>query len=109
MKSMKWAVLLVVGAALGFAGGVFAAGAKKEMVVTQAADVKWTPLDPKQPDGMAVSVLFGDMKKKGPIGFLIHQPADATPGPHTHSSDDYAVVVKGQAHNWEGDNEGQGL
>lgn len=112
MKTLKWAVVLAVGAAMGFAGGVFAAAAKKEMVVTPAADVKWQPLDPKDTEmkGPSISVLFGDMKAKGkPIGFLLHQPPDAIPGPHTHTSDDYAVVVKGVAHNWEGENEGPGL
>src|SRR5215212_2470844 len=111
MKGMKWALLLVVGVSLGFAGGVFAAGAKKESVMTPAADVKWTPLDPKDTEmkGPSMSVVFGDMKKKGPLGFLIHNPADSTPGPHTHTSDDYAVVVKGVQHNWSGDNEGPAL
>lgn len=113
MKNMKWAVLLAVGGALGFAGGVYAAGAaKKEMVVTPAADVKWAPLDPKDTEGKGpqISVLFGDMKKKGaPLGILMHFPAGFTPGPHTHSSDDYAVVIKGTQHNFSGDNEGPGL
>jgi len=111
MKSLKWAVVLAVVAAMGFAGGVFAAGAKKEMVATKAEDVKWSPLDPKDTEmkGPSISVLFGDLKKKGPIGFLLHNPAESTPGPHTHTSDDYAVVVKGTLHNWEGDNEGPGL
>jgi hypothetical protein len=112
MKSIKWAVVLVVVAALGFAGGVFAAGAKKEAVMTVAADIKWSPLDPKDTEmkGPSVSVVFGDMKKKGaPVGFLLHVPADGTPGPHTHTSEYYAVEVKGVEHNWSGDNEGAGL
>jgi quercetin dioxygenase-like cupin family protein len=112
MKSMKWAVLLAVGAAMGFAGGVYAGAAKKEMVVTPAADVKWAPLDPKDTEGKGpqMSVLFGDPKKKGsPLGVLMHFPAGFTPGPHTHSSDDYAVVIKGTQHNFAGDDKGPGV
>jgi len=112
MKTLKWAVVLAVVAAMGFAGGVFAAGAKKEGWATNAKDVKWSPLDPKDTEmkGPAISVLFGDLKAKGkPIGFLLHTAADTSPGMHTHTSDDYAVVVKGNQHNWEGDNEGPAL
>ena len=43
---------------------------------------------------------FGDPKKKGPIGFLLKVPAGFKPGPHTHSSDDYAVIVQGAMHNF---------
>ena len=109
MKRIKWAVVLVVVAALSFAGGVYAAAAKKEMVVTPAADVKWAPLDPKQPEGTQINVLFGDVAKKGAVGVLLKIPAGASPGPHTHTSDDYAVVIKGTQHNFAGDDEGPGL
>jgi quercetin dioxygenase-like cupin family protein len=114
MKSIKWVVSLAVVAALAFAGGVFAAGKmeKKAGWATPSADVKWSPIDPKDTEmkGPKMTVLFGDPAKKGaPIGILLHFPAGAIPGPHTHSSDDYAVVVKGVQHNWEGDNEGPGL
>jgi hypothetical protein len=111
MKSLKWAVVLAVGAAMGFAGGVYAAAAKKEMMVTVPADVKWAPLDPKDTEGKGpqMSVLFGDPKKKGaPLGVLMRFPAGFTPGPHTHTSDDYAVVIKGTLHNFTGDNQGPG-
>src|SRR5688572_20909237 len=106
MKNMKWAVLVVVGTAMGFAGGVYAAAAKKEMVVTAAADVKFAPLDPKDTEGKGpqMAVLFGDPAKKGaPLGVLMKFPAGFTPGPHTHSSDDWAVVLKGTMHNFTGD------
>src|SRR5688572_5694700 len=103
MKNMKWAMLVVAGVAAGFAGGVYAAAAKKQMALTPAADVKWAPLDPKDTEGKGpkMTVVFGDPKKKGPLGILLNLPADSKPGPHIHSSDYYAVVVKGVEHNWE--------
>ncbi|HVE87942.1 MAG TPA: DUF4437 domain-containing protein [Myxococcales bacterium] len=112
MKTMKWALLLMAGVALGFAGGVYAAGAKKEAMMTPAADVKFAPLDPKDTEGKgpSLAVLFGDMKKKGaPVGFLLKSPAGTSPGPHTHTSDDYAVVIKGKQHNFSGADEGASL
>jgi len=94
--------LVVVGAASGgFVAGLAAAPKAKEIVTTPAANVKWTPLDPKAGDkGPQISVVFGDMKAKGPIGFLLHVPAGGKPGPHTHTSDDYAVIITGNMHNF---------
>jgi uncharacterized protein DUF4437 len=65
-------------------------------VIKPAADVKWTPLVPELGDkGPQISVVFGDLKK-GPVGLLMKNPAGARPGPHTHTSDYWAVVVSGQ-------------
>ena len=55
---------------------------------------------------MTVGRFFGDLTKKGPVGFLFKVPAGFRPGPHTHSSDDYVVVVSGKLHNFSGANEG---
>jgi hypothetical protein len=111
MKSMKWAAVVTVCVALGFAGGVFAAAAKKEMAVTPAADVKWQSLDPKDTEGKGpqMSVVFGDPKKKGsPLGFLLKVPAGVA-GAHTHTSDYWAVEIKGNEHNFTGADEGPAL
>jgi quercetin dioxygenase-like cupin family protein len=40
-------------------------------------------------------VVFGDVTKKGPIGYLLKIPAGSSSPAHMHSSDDYAVVLKG--------------
>ncbi|HYV47753.1 MAG TPA: DUF4437 domain-containing protein [Myxococcaceae bacterium] len=112
MKSLKWAVVLAVVAAMGFAGGVFAAGAKKEMTVTKPEDMKFAPLDPKDTEGKGpqMAVVFGDPKKKGaPLGIIMKFPAGFTPGPHTHSSDDYAVVIQGVLHNFSGTDQGPAI
>jgi hypothetical protein len=106
-------VLPVVTAGLGFAGGVVAAAAKKEIVVTPAADLKFEPLDPKDTEvkGPAMSVVFGDVKKKGQaIGFLLRIPAGGKAGPHTHTSDDYVVGITGLIHDFApGPEEGKPL
>ena len=47
-----------------------------------------------------VSVLFGNMLKPGPTGLMVKLPAGFTPGPHTHTSDDYVVVLSGKMHNF---------
>jgi hypothetical protein len=80
--------------------------------VTLAKDTKFVPLDPKDTAGKGpqVSVVFGDMTKKEPIGFFLKLPAGFKPGPHTHTSDDYAVIVQGTVHNFKpGKDEGPGV
>lgn len=71
-------------------------------VSVPAKDTKWTPLDPKDTAGKgpATSVVFGDMKK-GPVGFFLKVPTGFRSGPHTHTSDDYAVIVQGTVHNFK--------
>lgn len=93
--------LALVSAGLGAAGGVFAAKSK-EIVTTPDSEVKFQPLDPsdKEGKGTQISVLFGDIQKKGPIGYLLKIPAGAASPAHTHTSDDYAVVVKGSLSNY---------
>jgi hypothetical protein len=99
------AVLLATATAL--------AGGGKEITTTLLKDLKWTPLDAKAGDkGPQVSVVVGDMKAKGkPIAFYLKVPPDGKPGPHTHTSDDYGVVVQGTFHNYKapGTDEGAAL
>src|SRR5688572_25707968 len=69
--------------------------------ITPAADVTFQPLDPKAGDkGPQIAVVFGDLQAKGPLGILLKAPGGFSPGPHTHSSDDYAVGVRGTLHNF---------
>ena len=37
--------------------------------VTTAEKMAWAPLDPKQPGGIQLAVLYGDPAKPGPIGW----------------------------------------
>jgi hypothetical protein len=85
----------------GFVAGSMAAGAKKEIAITQLKDTQWSPMDPSAGDkGPQMSVVFGDLKKKAPIGLLLKFPPGFKPGPHTHTSDDYAVILQGNVHNF---------
>ena len=108
----KVALIALAAASGGFVAGVLAAGAKKTPTTTTAADVKWTPMDEKAGDkGPQMAVVFGDLKKKAPIGWMLKTPAGFKPGPHTHTSDDYGVVVSGSWHNFAapGTDEGPAL
>ena len=93
--------LCLLSAGLGAADGVFAAK-NKEIVVTPDSEVKFQPFDPsdKEGKGPQISVLFGDLSKKGPIGYLLKVPAGQSSPAHTHTSDDYAVVIKGAMSNY---------
>jgi quercetin dioxygenase-like cupin family protein len=64
--------------------------------------VKFQSFDPtdKEGKGPQIAVVFGDMRKKGPIGYLLKIPAGAASPAHIHSSDDYAVVIKGALSNY---------
>jgi hypothetical protein len=83
-------------------GGIALAGPAKDIQVTQNKDLKWTPIDPKDTEmkGPKMAVVFGDIKK-GPVGFILSVPAGFKPGPHTHTSDDYATVISGTVHNFK--------
>ena len=104
----RWAV--VCAALGGFSAGVWAAKSK-QMVLVPPDQVKFSPIDPndKEGKGPQAAVVFGDMKKKGPVGVLLKLPGDGRPGPHTHTSDDYAVVIKGTMHNFAPGDEGKGI
>jgi hypothetical protein len=106
---MKKLVLVAAGMAA-LAGGIATAG-PKDNSWTKLSDAKWEPLDPKAGDkGPMWSLVWGDMKK-GPAAFLLKIPAGFKPGPHTHTSDDYATVIQGTVHNFPspGTDEGPGL
>jgi hypothetical protein len=47
--------------------------------VLSADAVKFTPLDPKSPDGVATSVVSGEMQGKGPITLLLRLPKGPAP------------------------------
>ncbi|HEY1816015.1 MAG TPA: hypothetical protein VGG74_26890 [Kofleriaceae bacterium] len=81
---------------------LFAARSYADHSSTTTQDqAKWIPLDAKAgAKGPQVSIVFGDLAKKAPIGFLFKTPPGFRPGPHTHSSDDYAVIVSGRMHNF---------
>ena len=90
----------------------FASAGPKDNTWTQLKDAKWQPVDPadKTGKGPQISLVFGNLQK-GPAGFLFKVPAGFKPGAHTHTSDDYAVVIQGTLHNFKapGKDTGPGL
>jgi len=106
-------MMLVAAVTAALAGGIALAGPAKDIVTTQNKDLKWTPLDPKDTEmkGPKFSVVYGDMKKKAPILFILNVPAGFKAGPHTHTSDDYATIIQGTVHNFKapGTDEGPGI
>lgn len=71
-----------------------APAAPTKMTVTSYADLKWQPLDPKNPGGLQVSPVTGDVFK-GPATFFLKLPAGAKSGVHGHTNEYFAVVIAG--------------
>jgi quercetin dioxygenase-like cupin family protein len=65
--------------------------------VTSADKMTWGLLDPKQPNGIQIAVLYGDPSKSGPFGMRLKIPANLEIGSHTHSNAEYITVVSGKA------------
>ena len=76
-----------------------AVSAQKADHVASAESVKFTPLDPKDPNGAAVSVVTGDLAGQGPISLFLRLAKGKAPI-HTHSATYHAVLVKGQTKHW---------
>jgi hypothetical protein len=57
----------------------------------------FAPLDPNQPDGLKLSLLWGDLSTAS--GFLLRVPAGSAGFPHTHSAGYHAVVLEGTIRN----------
>jgi len=77
-----------------------AAPVKPPSTVIRAPDLKVHAARSNDARGPQTATVFGDFKKKAPLGFFLKVPAGFRPGPHTHSSDYQAVVVSGRVHNF---------
>jgi quercetin dioxygenase-like cupin family protein len=62
-------------------------------------DLKFNPLDPKQPDGIKFAVVSGD-PKTGPVALVIQLPPGANAGLHSHTSEYHALVLDGAPAHW---------
>ncbi len=73
-------------------------------------DLKWNPLDPKQPDGAKLGLVSGD-PKTGPVAFIIEVPPGGNGGVHSHTSEYHALVLEGAPAHWlpHEPNEGEAL
>lgn len=71
---------------------------KPGTIVTYAEDLKWQPIGPLDAEGKGyfVSLMYGDLEKKGPTHFLMKYSAGKKAPSHIHSGDYYAVVVSGK-------------
>jgi len=67
--------------------------------LTERKKMKFKPMDPKQPKGPKLAVVYGN-PKTGPVGFVIEMPAGANAGLHSHTSDYHALVLDGAPAHW---------
>jgi Domain of unknown function (DUF4437) len=70
------------------------ANAAARLVMTPAADLKWTDLDPKGAPGVKIADLWGN-HAKGAFGAYIKLPAGFAAPLHTHTHDMRVIFVSG--------------
>jgi quercetin dioxygenase-like cupin family protein len=62
-------------------------------------NLEWNLLDPSNPDGPQIAVLWGDVEN-GPYGALLRfQPGFASPM-HSHLADEFTVTIRGVTLHW---------
>lgn len=71
-----------------------AAAPAASFTMTALKDAKWMPMDPKNPQGPQIAVLWGD-PSKGAATMFFKLPAGGKSGVHAHSHDYTAVVLQG--------------
>lgn len=103
-KILGLLALAVASASVGAATMARAASdsTKPNIVRTPPAEVSYRPLDPRDTSGKGpqIAMVFGDMQKKAPVGFLFKVPPGFRPGPHTHTQDYHSVVLEGLVHDF---------
>ncbi len=94
--SRQWSLAVLPAAFLTlFPMPVHAAEATHGAIAADA--VTWGLLDPQQPNGIQVAVLYGDPGKPGPLGLRLKIPAGLEIGSHSHTNAEYITVVSGKA------------
>lgn len=63
---------------------------------------RWYPLDPTNPGGVQMAMLWGD-PMRGPFGALLKVPAGFVSPMHRHSNDERVVVLQGTSVHWTED------
>jgi quercetin dioxygenase-like cupin family protein len=96
----RYGKVLVVGAVCGIAGLAASVRAddKKQVAKTPFQDAKFVPINPAQPDGPQLAVLWGD-PEKGPSAMLLKFKKGGGPL-HIHTSDYHLVVLQGTMSHW---------
>jgi quercetin dioxygenase-like cupin family protein len=96
MEETMRKVTLIVFAVLGLSAFLAAADEMGHGVM-KPDQLKWGPLDPKQPDGIQIAVLAGDPGKPGPFAMRAKFPAGFLAPSHIHSTDELVTVISGKA------------
>lgn len=68
----------------------------QDFAAIKAPEMKWGPLDPKQPNGIQVAVLAGDPAKQGTFVMRVKFPAGSEVASHRHSTTEYASILSGR-------------
>ena len=92
-----FAVAYALAAAVLLASPLAARAADATHGAMAADKMTWGLMDPKQPNGIQLAVLYGDPSKSGPFGLRLKIPAGLQIGSHSHSSSEYITVVSGKA------------
>lgn len=71
-----------------------AASGAATATVTPVAAIAWQPLNPKNPAGVQMAVVHGDVPN-GPVSFFMKFPPGSASPQHAHTNDYYGVVVSG--------------
>jgi quercetin dioxygenase-like cupin family protein len=91
---------LVVAGAFDFASTPKARPAKRgSYSLVARKDLKFTPVDPKQPEETKIAIVSGD-PKTGPVAFIVERPPGSNSGLHSHSSEYHALVLDGALAHW---------
>jgi hypothetical protein len=91
---LKTGIAITIAFVLGIVGGsTYAKQDKPEFVSVPAGAAKFAPIDPGNPKGAQMAILWGD-PKVGPIAYLIKLTRGASPV-HWHSNDYYAFTIEG--------------
>jgi quercetin dioxygenase-like cupin family protein len=67
-----------------------------DFAAVKAAELKWGPLDQKQPKGIQVAVLAGDPARKGTFVMRVKFPPGSEVASHHHSTTEYASILSGR-------------
>jgi hypothetical protein len=94
-------ILAVIGLAALSIAAEHSAKEHKTVIMTPA-QLQWAD-SPALPAGVKISVLYGDLKAAGPIGFRIKAPAGTIVAPHTHPVDERITIISGALAMGEGE------
>jgi hypothetical protein len=66
--------------------------------LVQGGKAVFSPVDPRYPNGIQISIVSGD-PVKGPVSYLLKLPKGVVPN-HWHTDEYYAILVEGEHKHW---------